>query len=407
MKVHQYILDNWNTTIRDPNSPRDANLSFLKIPNKYTTPCADDEFQNFYYWDTYFTNLGLLEDGLVDIARDNLRVMKYFVDRLCFIPNADHLVQGSQPPFFTRGIYDLYQKTKDINDIKEFIYGAATEMEFWKFDRMTPCGLNQFGNSWPNCKCNAAYGYFDQRCGGFNEEERKLGRVLMTQNMFAIAESGWDLNVRYRRNGVRYDSLSYANIDLNCILFDAESKIAEMAKIIGDDALAKEFEQRKEARRKLMDSLMKDPETGIYYDYCFKDNKVSKFLTVASLFPYTVGLSNDQKTAKEVFDRLDFEYGLSTAEYRGEDQYLQWDYPHMWPPVVYLAYLGLKNVGLDEEAKLLRKQYMGTVESCFEETGKLWEKYNTITGKVSVTVEYKTPTMMGWTAGVYEFLLKE
>jgi neutral trehalase len=31
----------------------------------------------------------------------------------------------------------------------------------------------------------------------------------------------------------------------------------------------------------------------------------------------------------------------------------------------------------------------------------LWEKYDTLTGAVSVAKEYESPEMLGWTAGVY------
>ena len=83
----------------------------------------------------------------------------------------------------------------------------------------------------------------------------------------------------------------------------------------------------------------------------------------------------------------------------------------MWPTNVYFACFGLQRIGLKEEAKRLAKKYCDTVEKCFEETGLLWEKYNALDGSVSVTREYETPAMMGWTAGVYlalgELLLKE
>lgn len=405
MNTHQFILKNWKTSIRNPKNKKDASLSFVKLPNSYTTPCADDEFKNFYYWDTYFTNIGLLEDGLIDQARNNLRVMKFFISKFLFIPNADHLLFGSQPPFFSRGIFELYSKTKDVNDIKEFLYSAVTEMNFWKFDRMTPCGLNQYGCGWLNCKCVEAFDYFANRVGGLTEAEKKVDRAQLVKGFFAIAESGWDLNVRYRRAGLRFDALSFANIDLNSILYDAENCIAKMAKIIDEKEIEKEFSARAKVRKELMTKLMMDPKTGIFYDYSFVDKKNSGFLSAASLFPYAFGISDDKKSAKAIFDRLDCKYGLSTCEERGNDQYLQWDFPHMWPPVVYLAYQGLKNVGLLDEAKLLKKQYLDTVDKNFEATGRLWEKYDTVKGDVSVTVEYKTPTMLGWTAGVYEYLL--
>ena len=403
--LHNYILKNWSHTIRDPKNIKDSELSFIKIPFTYTTPCADDEFQNFYYWDTYFTNIGLLEDGFVDVARSNIKVMKYFVDKLSFVPNADHLIHGSQPPFFTRSIYDLYKKTLNKNDIKDFLKYAIKEMSFWECDRMTSCGLNQYKCSYPNSKCKASYPYFVKRCGGLNKDEKHINKIEFTKGMYAIAESGWDLNFRYKRNNLRFDSLSFANLDLNCILYDAELKISEMAKIINDIKIQKMFKKKAAERKKLIDSLMKDNKTGIYYDYCFKDKKLSYFLTAASFYPYAFGISKDKKSALQIFNRLNFKCGLSTAEFRKDDVFLQWDYPHMWPPVVYISYVGLKKVGLTKEADKLKNEYLKTVENCFNKTGKLWEKYNSISGDVSKTIEYKTPTMMGWTAGVYEFLI--
>ena len=79
----------------------------------------------------------------------------------------------------------------------------------------------------------------------------------------------------------------------------------------------------------------------------------------------------------------------------------------MWPSNVYFAYNALKNVGLIEDAKRIAQKYMETVERCYAETGVLWEKYDASIGKVSVTREYDTPEMMGWTAGVYRYLEEE
>ena len=302
---------------------------------------------------------------------------------------------------------NLYQKTKDVSVIEEFLNSACVEMEFWKFDRITSCGLNQWGCGWTKVKCDATWSYVDERVGGLTEQEKKLDKIKVSQSFYAIAESGWDINVRYRRKGFRFDSLNFASIDLNSILYDAEIKIAEMAKVVKNDELCNEFVRRSNQRKELMNKLMKDKKSGIYYDYCFKDKKISKFLSAASLYPYAVGISTDKKSAKEIFDRLDFKYGLSTCEYRGEDQYLQWDYPHMWPSNVYITYLALKNTGNFVEARELKKKYLDTVERVFKKTGKLWEKYNSVTGNVSTTIEYETPPMMGWTAAIYEFLYNE
>ena len=58
-----------------------------------------------------------------------------------------------------------------------------------------------------------------------------------------------------------------------------------------------------------------------------------------------------------------------------------------------------------EVANRIAQKYLKTVEKVFERTGKLWEKYNALSGDIDVVSEYDTPEMMGWTAGVYMALL--
>ena len=57
MSVRDFIRENNPKTIRDPN------FNGKNLPNAYMTPCSDDTFQNFYYWDTYFINVGLLANN--------------------------------------------------------------------------------------------------------------------------------------------------------------------------------------------------------------------------------------------------------------------------------------------------------------------------------------------------------
>jgi len=42
----------------------------------------------------------------------------------------------------------------------------------------------------------------------------------------------------------------------------------------------------------------------------------------------------------------------------------------------------------------------------FDETGRLWEKYDALTGEIAVTSEYVTMPMMGWTAAVYRYFVE-
>lgn len=75
----------------------------------------------------------------------------------------------------------------------------------------------------------------------------------------------------------------------------------------------------------------------------------------------------------------------------------------MWPAATCLAYMGLKNLGLNAEAARIAGKYVSVAGKIFEETGRLWEKYDALTGKIAVTSEYDTMPMMGWTAAVYRY----
>ena len=61
-----------------------------------------------------------------------------------------------------------------------------------------------------------------------------------------------------------------------------------------------------------------------------------------------------------------------------------------------------------EDAKRIAKKYNDAVSYNFEKTGKIWEKYDALTGEVAQTLqEYGTPEMIGWSAAVYRYFEEE
>lgn len=403
-KISKYIEENWKTTIRD-NTFADERV-MVRFERPYTVPCAETLFVNFYYWDTYFTNVGLLLDGLSNQVENNIVNMRNFVRRWGYIPNSDLCINRTQPPLFTRAVYDYYLFTMDKQVIRDNITYIMKELKFFEMDRMTPCGLNAYKHMATNAYLQ---GFFE----GINserlslEEDRKFGEIKVASNLLAIAESGWDFNCRFETDENRFATDEFAHLDLNCLLYDAERKASEMLAIIGDDEKADIYAKKAEKRKALMYKYMRDEKTGIFYDYNFVKGTFSKTLSCASLYVFDMGISDDKQAAKAILKELELEYGLSVCPYRGEVEYYQWDYPAMWPSNVFFAVNGLKKIGLDEEADRIARKYVDTVERVFEKTGKLWEKYDAKLGDVSVTQEYATPAMMGWSAGVYEYLAKE
>lgn len=399
-KVKDYIQKNWKKTIHEV---KDAENWLIKPKTTFSVSGIVGVFVDFYYWDTYFTNIGLILDGLEDQAENNLENMAYFIQKLGYVPNANHLLDRSQPPLFTRSVYDLYKHTGNQRLIEKYASAMIAEQEFFRLDRMTEIGLSAHKTNTLRSSLKEQYGYLSERLGETRETEEE--QIAFAYDLLSIAESGWDFNFRFRTPDNNFAAHEFAHLDLNCILYDAEQKLAEMLFAIGSEEQAKIYQKRAVERKMLIDRYLLDSNSGIYYDYNFKRKEFSSLLSCISFYPYAMDISKNQESAKAVLKRLELSYGLSACEYRGEtNEYLQWDYPAMWPSNVYFAYVGLKNLGLLEDAKRIATKYLDTVDRNFETTGLLWEKYDAQNGLISVTREYETQPLLDWTAGVYRYL---
>jgi alpha,alpha-trehalase len=101
---------------------------------------------------------------------------------------------------------------------------------------------------------------------------------------------------------------------------------------------------------------------------------------------------------------LEREYGIATTNEHPGCRDFQWSYPVVWPPMVYLTVKSLDNYGFREDARRIAKKFIDVNAALFNEHGKLFEKTNAETGKLS-NAEYGSAPMMGWTAGVFVTLV--
>ncbi len=396
-KVTEYIKENWTKTFHLPEGLRGN----VKITRPFVSPCVAEAFTDMFYWDTYFINEGLLLDGYAEQAENNVINIATFINVKGYMPNANSIPKRTQPPFFTRMVYELYKHKNDKSVIEKYIETVLKELAFWKENRTNAIGLSSYGDCCASDDERIAEGkWWHKRVQEPFPEDREA-QIVLGKDIAAIAESGLDFNMRFRTKESKVAAHEFSHLDLDCILYDAEIKTAEMLDVIGRTEGAEVYAERAERRKGLMDKYYRDNKTGIYTDYNIKTGEFSKILSAASLYPYTFGVSNDKVSAVAVLKRLELKYGLAVCENRGDDVYFQWDYPFMWPAATYLAYQGLKNIGLNSDAKRIAKKYNDVVYDVFEKTGRIWEKYDAATGGIAVTSEYKTPEMMGWSAAVY------
>ena len=239
----------------------------------------------------------------------------------------------------------------------------------------------------------------------FEKRETREEQLALATDIMAIAESGLDFNMRFRTKRSKLDASAFLHLDLNCFLYEMETKATEMLEIIGENP--EPFKTNAQERKALMERYFYDKEQGIYLDCNVVDGGFSEIISAVSAYPYAYGISQDKDGMKKILKLLEHEHGVTPTPYRGEDIYYQWDYPCAWPAATCIIYKALKEIGLIDDAKRVAQKYMHTIDEEFKKSGRLWEKYDAVRGGMGVSSEYDTPEMMGWTAGVYVYFDEE
>ena len=388
MTVRQYIRNSWDKSLRTRGHRPDG----IALPYPYNSPCAEGIFDEFYYWDTCFTNKGLIADGKYEDALHNVLNMAYLIDRYGYMPNAavTGMLNRSQPPLFGVMVRDImpYVGTQE----KQALIGALErEYRFWMSRRLLPSGLNRYGNSADR----------EARLLMADEAERRLSRSFdgvdretLGGHILAECESGWDFSPRFG-----FHCMDYAPIDLNSLLYLYEQMLADYLPDKRGEFLSAAA-QRKER----------------LYKYCFDGTKLTdtipggaptKVTSAACALPFAVGLSDDRGALLSVVRRLEHGHGIAACEKTDDSAVCQWGYPNMWAPLVWFVYCALVNVGLLDDSARIGQKYLSTVEQSFGDTGKLWEKYDAVRGGKATVNEYTETEMLGWTAGVYNAIYDE
>ncbi len=388
--VKQFIHASW------PRTFHSANLGNFPLPAPYSSPGVT-RFTGFYYWDTYFTSLGVIRDGHQEIARGNAEDMMYLIETMGYVPNGNDSERNrSQPPVGALQIQLCLEFVKD-RAWHERAY-AALEKEYgtWMAFRAFPDGLNHYGSYATPRQENELL----QSCRSRLDPtipEKPVARQKFAAHVMAVAESGWDFTPRWGDH-----CQEYASVDLNSLLLMTERVEADLA---GELANGRErlWRERLEKRQSLMNRLLWDDQRGLYVDYDESTGQRSSFISAASYFPLFCGVANSHQAERSIqaLAGLETDYGVDTCLPGKRARVYQWDSPNLWPPLQWVVVSGLQQSGHPKEARRLALKYVTTVVRNFQSSGQLWEKYNARTGKTDVAGEYKMVPMLGWTAGVF------
>lgn len=98
----------------------DSNKS---LPHALQYIVPGGRFNELYGWDSYFTSLGLLESGRVDLARDIVYHFIFMINHYGCILNANrtYYLGRSQPPFLTDLVLRTYNAMDSGTEAEEFL----------------------------------------------------------------------------------------------------------------------------------------------------------------------------------------------------------------------------------------------------------------------------------------------
>ncbi len=403
-QTRKYIVSRWPLALHRPeNEPKGE----YALPFPFVPPCISGDFHVLFYWDTFYTNRGLIADGFFDYAKWNVDNLIYALHKLGFVPNAysQNLIKWtSQPPYLHFMVKDIYEVHHDEEWLKNAYFALKKEYAFWMKERIAPNGLNRhLHNPLTQEDLCDYYRYVATERLGLSVDLPADIRAELGENYCAAAEAGLDFSPRFRDQGAHMNP-----VDLNANLYGMELDLASMAKKF-EPSEENRFLMAAEAREERMNALMLGAD-GVYYDYDFSVKKIYRedYCFTGQFMPFIVGLSKDKAAIKKILSRLSYPHGIASTQKDDKETIpYQAAYPYSWPYDNYLAYWGLLSAGLLDEAKEVGERWILNLANTFNETGRLWETYDPLKGGRAEKKEYPANEMMGWTAGTFSVICND
>jgi alpha,alpha-trehalase len=384
--------------------------SLLAVPEPFVVPGG--RFRELYYWDSYFTMLGLKADGRNDLIDSMIADFGSLIDRYGHIPNGTrtYYVSRSQPPLFY-AMVALSQSTDPAIKARRLGWLKA-EHAFWMSGEATLKPGQAVGHVVRLPDGGVLNRPFDARDTPRDEsylEDVEVAKqtdrapTAVYRDLRAGAETGWDFSSRWLADGRRLSTIHTTDIlpvDLNSLLFGMEQAIAQGCREAEDAACAEAFAQKAEARATEMRRYLWDAGLGVFGDYDWRAGRRTGQVTAAALYPLFTGLATPQDaelTARAADRWLLAQGGLRTTTVRTG---LQWDAPNGWAPLQWIAVSGLRRYGQTALADQIACRFLATVERTYHATGRLLEKYDVEEALPGGGGEYPLQDGFGWTNGV-------
>lgn len=406
----QHINALWDVLTRKPESEKS---SLITLPYPYVVPGG--RFREIYYWDSYFTMLGLQVSGRTELIHHMINNFAHLIDAVGYIPNGNrtYYLGRSQPPFYSLMVTLLNESNKDA--LVKYLPHLEKEYQFWmrgttelseensaqhRVVRMSDGSiLNRYWDE-NNTPRPESYKEDVELAHQSNQNSEQLYRHIR-----AAAESGWDFSSRWFRDGKSFATIHTTEIipvDLNCLLVHLEQTLADAHKVSGNSARSIAYSTAAITRKKAIQKYCWNQEKKFFFDFDFSANKQKESFTLAAAFPLFFEIATpDQASAVEEIMLSKFlkSGGLTTTLINSGQQ---WDAPNGWAPLQWITYKGLLNYNLNSAAAQIKTNWTTINLNVYSKTGKMTEKYDVWSSNGEASGgEYPNQDGFGWTNGVF------
>ena len=412
--IDNYIATLWNVLTRQTGE-LSGHSSLLPLPHPYVVPGG--RFSELYYWDSYFTMLGLEADGRHDLVRDMIEDFAFEIDCYGHVPtgNRSYYLSRSQPPFFSLMVDVVARREGDASYVK-YLPQLKAEYDYW-MDGSDALAPNQGHRRVVQLADGTLLNrYWDDRPEPRDESyredvetgsKRRADPAGVYRSLRAGAESGWDFSSRWFADGRHLDTIRtdfLAPVDLNCLMVHLERTIAKAYRIKGDADQASRFAAAADRRAAAIRRLMWDRRSRMFVDHLWQGSKSALPVTAAGLFPLFLEVAEPHQAAmvaETVRRRLLMAGGVATTLTVSREQ---WDYPTGWAPLQWVAVVGLRNYGKRQLAAAIASRWNCENLAGYRASGTLFEKYDVVDEKHGGGGEYELQIGFGWTNGVLRAL---
>jgi len=419
--VVMHIKNLWNVLRREADTSVNGS-SLLALPHPYIVPGG--RFREIYYWDSYFTMLGLKESGETGMIENMVNNFAYLINTYGHIPNGNrsYYISRSQPPFFSLMV-ELLASIKGDEVYLTYLPALEKEYDFWMegADKLKPGEAHRrvvrmrdgsiLNRYWDDAATPRPEGFKEdvavaERSGRIKEE--------MYRNLRAGAESGIDFSNRWfadQQNITTIEVINFVPVDLNALMVHLEQMIAKGRNIKKDEKGASQMLNKMAKREAAINKYCWNKQLNFYTDYNFQKLRPNVVATPAGMYAFclmkkTGSLNQRCVLALTTLKSKLLQPGGVQATEKNTKQ--QWDGPNGWAPLEWMTIWGLERCGQSDLARDIAQRWVKLNAQVFQGTGKLMEKYNVADINLEAGGgEYAGQDGFGWTNGVLLALINK